>query len=294
MDLLKFKLTIAYDGTAYAGWQAQKIGTGVQEKIEAALARLFPSHPRVHGSSRTDAGVHALGLVAHLEVPRAECRMAPRKLALALNAWLPEDIRVLSAARARKEFHARFDAVGKQYRYFVWNHPAMNPLLRRTAWQVRRPLDRSAMRRAAPLFVGRHDFRAFTANPGYARQSTVRTLTRCDLKQSGRLLTFIIEGDGFLYKMCRGIVGTLVQVGLGKFPAQGVRGMLAKKDRRVAGMTAPAHGLVLWKVVYRKKTGDRKQESGARSQEPGARRQETGGEPKSSRRARHERRSKPK
>jgi len=255
LDALKFKLTIAYDGTAYEGWQLQKIGTGVQEKVEAALAKLFPSRPRVHSSSRTDTGVHALGMVAHFEVPRSECPMTARKLALALNAWLPEDICVLSAARARRDFHARFDASGKQYRYFVWNHPAMNPLIRHTAWHVPRPLDLRAMRAAAPLFVGKHDFQSFAANPGYAKQSTVRSLTRCEFKRQGRLLTFVIEGDGFLYKMCRGIVGTLVQVGLGKFPADEVRRMLTKRDRRVAGMTAPAHGLVLWKVSYRKGQG---------------------------------------
>jgi tRNA pseudouridine38-40 synthase len=248
--LLKFKLTIAYDGTGYEGWQVQKIGTGVQEKVEAALAKLFPSHPRVHSSSRTDTGVHALGMVAHFEVPPSECRMSTRKLALALNAWLPEDIRVLAAARARQDFHARFQATGKQYRYCVWNHPAMNPLLRHTAWHVPRPLDLRAMRAAAPCFVGRHDFQSFAANPGYAKASTVRALTRCDLTRRGPLLTFIIEGDGFLYKMCRGIVGTLVQVGLGKFPAEEVRRMLEQRDRRVAGMTAPARGLVLWKVFY--------------------------------------------
>jgi tRNA pseudouridine38-40 synthase len=253
MDLLKFKLTIAYDGTGYEGWQVQKTGTGVQEKVEAALAKLFPSHPRVHSSSRTDTGVHALGMAAHFEAPSAECKMSARKLALALNAWLPEDIRVVAAVRARKEFHARFQATGKQYRYFVWNHAAMNPLIRHTAWHMPRPLDLRAMRLAAPVFVGKHDFQSFAANPGYAKASTVRTLARCELKQRGRLLTFIIEGDGFLYKMCRGIVGTLVQVGLGKFPAEEVRRMLAKKDRRVAGMTAPAHGLVLWKVFYRRR-----------------------------------------
>jgi tRNA pseudouridine38-40 synthase len=248
--LRKFKLTLAYDGTAYEGWQVQKIGTGVQAKVEAALARLFPSAPRVHSSSRTDTGVHALGMVAHFEVPAAECRMAARKLALALNAHLPADIRVLAAAPAPPDFHARFGATGKQYRYFVWNHPAMNPLLRATAWHVPRPLDLAALRDAAPLFVGRHDFQSFTANPGYTRASTVRTLTRCDVRKSGALLTFVIEGDGFLYKMCRGIVGTLVQVGLGKFPAAEIKTMLAQRDRRVAGMTAPAHGLVLWKVFY--------------------------------------------
>jgi tRNA pseudouridine38-40 synthase len=250
MDLLKFKLTIAYDGTAYQGWQVQKIGTGVQEKVEAALARLFPSKPRVHSSSRTDTGVHALGMVVHFEVRKAECRMAPKKLALAINAWLPEDIRVLSAVRVRAGFHARFSAIGKQYRYSVWNHPSLNPLIRHTVWHVPRPLDLSAMRQAGRSFVGRHDFRSFAANPGYARESTVRTLSRCEIKKSGPLLTFIIEGDGFLYRMCRGIVGTLVQVGLGKYAATEIRTMLSKRDRRLGGMTAPPRGLVLWKVRY--------------------------------------------
>ncbi len=250
MDSRKFKLTIAYDGAGYEGWQVQKVGTGVQEKIEAALAKLFPSRPRVHGSSRTDTGVHALGLVAHFEVPAAEARITPAKLLLAINAWLPEDIRVLAVQRARAEFHARFDAKGKQYRYQVWNHPIMNPLLRRQAWHVKRKLDVAAMRRAFREFVGKHDFRSFRANPDYDTDSTVRTLTRCELKRSGKLLTFIIEGDGFLYKMCRGIVGTVVQVGEGKLKPEDIRQILAHKDRRVAGMTAPAHGLTLWKVFY--------------------------------------------
>jgi tRNA pseudouridine38-40 synthase len=263
----KFKLVIAYDGTAYEGWQMQKIGTGVQEKVEAALARLFPSAPRLHSSSRTDTGVHALGMVAHFEVPDAQCKMPARKLGLALNAWLPEDVRVLSASRASEKFHARFDAAGKQYRYFVWNHTAMNPLLRHRAWQVTRPLNVPAMRAAAPLFVGRHDFKSFAASRNYEMESTVRRLTRCDLKKSGRQLTFIIEGDGFLYKMCRGIVGTLVQVGLGKFPPAEIRRMLARKDRRVAGMTAPAHGLVLWKVFYSKSSGSRRKEAMAKAEE---------------------------
>ena len=252
MSALKFKLVIAYDGTAYEGWQVQKTGTGVQEMVEAALAKLFPSRPRVHSSSRTDTGVHALGMVAHFEIPRAEFKMTTTRLALALNAWLPKDIRVLSAVRARGDFHARFNATGKQYRYFVWNHPAMNPLLRHTAWHVPRPLDLKAMRAAAPIFVGKHDFKSFAGTRGYEMESTVRSLTRCEIRKSGPQLTFIIEGDGFLYKMCRGIVGTLVQAGLGKFPAGEIKTMLAKRDRRVAGMTAPAHGLVLWKVFYGK------------------------------------------
>jgi tRNA pseudouridine38-40 synthase len=247
---LKFKLTIAYDGTAYQGWQVQKIGTGVQEKIEAAFGKMFPSVKRIHSSSRTDTGVHALGMVAHVEIPRTEFKMRVARLALALNAFLPDDIRVMSASRVPEKFHARFDAKGKQYRYFVWNHATMNPLLQKRAWHFPMKLDLAKMRAAAKLFIGKHDFKSFAGTRSYEMESNVRTLTRCDIKKSGAQLTFIIEGDGFLYKMCRGIVGTLVQVGQGKIPLSKVADILASKDRRVAGMTAPAHGLVLWKVFY--------------------------------------------
>ena len=227
----------------------QTIGTGVQQKVEEALAKLFPSCPRLHSSSRTDTGVHALGMVAHFEV--LECKLEPRKLALALNAWLPEDIRIFEAKPVGQRFHARFDAKGKQYRYFVWNDSAMNPLIRQTAWHVPRPLDLSSIRTAARLVIGRHDFQSFSASQGYAKGSTIRTVRRCEVKRSGKMLTFIIEGDGFLYKMCRGIVGTLVQIGQGKFAAAEIGRILRSKDRRTAGMTAPAHGLVLWRVFYR-------------------------------------------
>src|SRR5437867_10280050 len=167
MKSLKLKLVIAYDGTNYQGWQTQKTGTGVQQTIEDALAKLFPSRPRLHSSSRTDTGVHALGMVAHFEAPTEESKLSSRKLALALNAWLPQDIRIVSAARASESFHARFDAVGKQYRYRVWNHSAMNPLLRHSAWHVPRRLDVRTMREATRHFIGKHDFKAFTANTRY-------------------------------------------------------------------------------------------------------------------------------
>jgi tRNA pseudouridine38-40 synthase len=249
---MKFKLVIAYDGTAYQGWQWQKTGTGVQELIEAAFVKMFPGVKRVHSSSRTDTGVHALGMVAHVEIPCAEFKMPVARLAIALNAFLPDDIRVLSAVRVPETFHARFDATGKQYRYFVWNHAAMNPLLQNRAWHFPVKLDVKPMRAAAKLFIGRHDFKSFAGTRPYEMESNVRTLTRCDIKKSGETFTFIIEGDGFLYKMCRGIVGTLVQVGQGKIPLTEIKNILASRDRRVAGMTAPAHGLVLWKVFYRK------------------------------------------
>lgn len=250
MDHIRFKLTIAYNGAAYQGWQVQKVGHGVQEEVEDALARLFAGVNRIHSSSRTDTGVHALGMVAHVDIPKERFRMPLAKLPLAINAHLPEDIRVIAARRARPDFHARFDARGKQYRYFLWNHPSMNPLLRGQAWHVPQKLDLPAMRAAARLLVGTHDFRSFAANRDYEVVNTRRTLRKCGIKRNGPLLTFIIEGDGFLYKMCRGIVGTLAQIGRGKFAVDEVRRMLAARDRRQAGMNAPAHGLVLWKVFY--------------------------------------------
>jgi len=252
-DSVKFKLVIAYDGTNYSGWQVQKTGVGVQQKVEEALATIFLTPKRLYSSSRTDTGVHAIGMVAHVEIPKAELRtMDARKLLLALNANLPSDVKVMSAKKVPADFHARFNACGKQYRYFIWNHSASNPLLRTQVWHVPKGLDLAAMREAAKLFLGKHDFKSFAANRDYEMESTVRTMHRCDIQKKGPLLTVIIEGDGFLYKMCRGIAGTLVQLGQGKIAVADIKHILAAKDRRVAGMTAPAHGLVLWKVFYKK------------------------------------------
>jgi len=251
--LTRVKLTIAFDGAGYAGWQWQRSGTGVQQLIEEALAKILHGGPyRLQGSSRTDAGVHALGLVAHADLP-LRGRLTPRKLRIALNAHLPDDVRIVEAAKAAPDFHARFSATGKQYRYAVWNHHAMNPLLRGRAWHVPVKLDYPAMKRAARLFEGKHDFRSFSANRDQVLEDAVRTLSVCRVTRKGPLLTFVIEGDGFLYKMCRGIVGTLVQVGQGRFKESDIRRILAAEDRRAAGMSAPAEGLVLWKVTYPRK-----------------------------------------
>ncbi len=247
---VRLRLEIAYDGTAYQGWQTQKVGTGVQSVVETALRILFPGAGPLHGCSRTDTGVHARSLVAHVDVPPTEWRMPARKLVLALNAHLPEDVRLISARRASPHFHARFHTAGKQYRYFIWNHPALHPLHRHHAWHVTRPLDVPAMKEAARHLVGRHDFAAFTVNPGYTRTSTIRTITRCEVQGRGPAITVIIEGDGFLYRMCRSIVGTLAQVGMGKIAAGSLPDQIASRDRRESGMTAPALGLVLWSVRY--------------------------------------------
>nr|WP_226895547.1 tRNA pseudouridine(38-40) synthase TruA [Luteolibacter marinus] len=246
-------MTLAFDGAAYHGWQGQRSGRGVEDQVQAALGRLFPGASPLVASSRTDAGVHARGLVAHFEAPRDEFKMPPRHLALAINALLPDDIRVLAAVRVRAAFNARFDAISKQYRYTVWNHPVMDPLRRGQAWHVPRPLNVAAMRAAAALFVGTHDFRAFTSKRPGVLKDPVRTLTRCEVRRRGPELTVVIEGSGFLYKMCRAITGTLVQLGEGRLPADGIGAMLAGGDRRTAGMNAPAHGLVLWQVRYRRR-----------------------------------------
>ena len=248
--MLRFKLTIAYDGTRYFGWQVQKGRMTVQQRLEEALRELFPSVKRVLSSSRTDTGVHAMGMVAHVDIPEAECRMDARKLLLAVNSFLPVDVRIVAARRVPEDFHARFDAKGKRYFYLIWNHAAMNPLLHNRAWHVKVPLNLERMQKAAKLFVGRKDFKSFASTREYEMESTVRRLTRCDVRKEGYTWKITIEGDGFLYKMCRGIVGTLVRVGQRKLTQTEIRQIFRERDRSVAGMNAPACGLTLWRVFY--------------------------------------------
>ena len=252
MGVLKLKLTIAYDGFQYKGWQVQKSGITVQQKIEEALQKLFPSVDRVHSSSRTDTGVHARGMVAHVEIEKDEYRIGELKLRLALNAFLPDDVSVLEVKRVPANFHARFDATGKQYRYMIWNHPVSNPLTRHTSWHVSRNLDLADMQKAAKYFIGSHDFSAFAVKREYEMRSTVRVVTNCRFHKKDSMITCVIEGEGFLYKMCRGIVGTLIEVGTGKLNPIDIQNILKSCDRSKAGMTAPAHGLILWKVKYSK------------------------------------------
>jgi tRNA pseudouridine38-40 synthase len=249
-EVIRFKLTIAYDGTGYAGWQLQKNAVSVQQRVEEALRKLFPGVIRVHSSSRTDTGVHAMGMAAHVDIPLAEIKMDARQLLLAVNAFLPEDVRLNEVRKVRGDFHARFDAKEKQYRYVIWNHPAMNPLLRNRAWQIAVPLDFERMQKAAKLFVGKKDFQSFASAHEYKMESTVRRVTGCKVYQRGNELEVVIEGEGFLYKMCRGIVGTLVQVGQRKLTQKDIREIFRKRDRQVAGMNAPACGLTLCKVFY--------------------------------------------
>jgi tRNA pseudouridine38-40 synthase len=242
-----FKLTVAYDGAAYAGWQLQPHGVTVQQRLEEALAKIAGRCVRVHGSGRTDAGVHARAQVAHCAFATAHSTAVLRR---ALNAHLPEDIRVTRVDEAGRKFHARFSAKAKEYRYRIDCAAVADPFTRAYAWHHPQPLNLAAMRKAARLLRGRHDFAALSANPMREVQTTVRTISRLTVRRDGQWVTIAVRADGFLYKMVRTIVGALVKIGEGKMTAAQLR-ELVRGRRRVARIeTAPAHGLFLWRVYY--------------------------------------------
>jgi tRNA pseudouridine38-40 synthase len=242
-----FKLTIAYDGTRYGGWQLQPDTPTIQEAIEQALAKIAGHHVRVHGSGRTDAGVHARAQVASCSFVT---KLALRVLVLALNANLPEDIRVTHVQEVGRKFHARFSAKGKEYRYQIDCGIVADPFLRVYTWHHPRPLDVALMRRAAKGLVGRHDFSALSANPMRAIESRVRKISKLAITKQGNVLTISICADGFLYKMVRSIVGALVKVGEGRLTVAQLRELMLAKKRSALVETAPARGLSLWKVFY--------------------------------------------
>ena len=220
----------------------------VQGELERALARLSAGRRvRVDGAGRTDAGVHARGQVIAFTYTG---RLSRAELGRALAALLPRDIGLGPLRRVHPGFKPRYRAKWREYRYFIWNQASMNPLHRKTAWHVPLKLDLPLMRQAARQFVGKHDFRSFAANRNYETEDTLRNLFKCQIQKKGPLMTVIIQGDGFLYKMCRGIAGTLVQIGQHKIELADLRAIFESKKRSAAGMTAPAHGLVLWKVFY--------------------------------------------
>jgi tRNA pseudouridine38-40 synthase len=243
------KLTLEYDGTDYVGWQRQANGVSVQGLLEEALRPIEGAPVNVSGAGRTDAGVHALGQVASF---RLTATIKPERLVRALNAVLPPDIRAVDAQDVPGDFHARFSATGKVYEYRIINHQTVSPFLRRFVWQVVPALDVAAMRRASQLLVGRHDFAAFQAvrSTATSTERTIRRLEWTEGQGSETPLVMQVEGDGFLRHMVRTIAGTLVQIGLRRWPVDYMSEILESRARIRAGNTAPAAGLFLVRVLY--------------------------------------------
>ncbi|MCX7935386.1 MAG: tRNA pseudouridine(38-40) synthase TruA [Planctomycetota bacterium] len=253
------KLVVEYDGTAYCGWQVQPNGPSVQAALEEAAHKLTGERVRVIGASRTDAGVHARGQVAALRL--AVAAIPADHFALALNSRLPADIAVRASEEAALDFDPRKDVLSKMYCYRLRASPIRPALDRYYRWHVPWPLDRDAMCQAAARFVGTHDFTSFV-NAEYLERAkkaeeenrdTVRTLNRCEVRIAGDDIEIEIEGPSFLYNMVRNIVGTIVDVGRGRFRAEDIAAIFAARDRRAAGMGAPPHGLCLEWIRYKPK-----------------------------------------
>jgi len=244
MRTLKF--TIEYDGSDYIGWQRQPKGLAVQQVMEEALTQFLGQTVTLYSSGRTDAGVHARGMVAHLQTERT---LPLRAFRDGVNRFLPPTVAVQQVEEMADGFHARFDARGKWYRYSVYLGPVQSPLHGRNAWCLRPSLDFEAMQEAAALFVGRHDFAAFRTS-GCSAKTTIRDIFAVDLQRQERLLTIDVKGSGFLRNMVRMMAGTLVKVGQGKRSPQAISDLLAGQNGGVSALTAPAHGLCLMEVWY--------------------------------------------
>ncbi len=245
-ELPKIKLIIAYDGTDYVGWQYQPNGISVQQRLEQALGQLTGTVHSVRSSGRTDAGVHSRGMVCHFVTERDLPLSAWRE---GLNRFLPADIAVRTAEEVNEEFHSRFSASSKHYRYTILQDSVRSPLDRKTSWQIKQALDLEKMRIAGGYFVGQHDFRAFRTS-GCAAQTTVREIFSCDFSEVDSLLHIDICGSGFLKNMIRMMVGTLVEIGRGKRPISDIQDLLETPESVAPALTAPAHGLCLMEVYY--------------------------------------------
>ena len=248
MDSMRtLKLTIAYDGTDYAGWQVQRPGKPtIQGTLQEAARNILQEPVHLIGSGRTDAGVHAYGQVAHL---RTSDPLPCASLQRALNATVPRDIVVVGLEEAAPQFHARFHATSKRYRYRLVNGPVVVPFIRRYVHHVPSRLNVAVMRREAARLLGRHDFRSFQ-NAGRVVADTVRTLSAITIRRKAAELIIEMEADGFLQGMARAIVGTLLEIGRGRLSEGSIRRILLAKDRTAAGPTAPARGLSLLRVSY--------------------------------------------
>jgi len=244
---MKLRLTVAYNGSPFSGWQSQPDGNTIQDRLEKAFASLCVGRVPVHGAGRTDAGVHAVGQCAHADVP--DGRFEPEGWLRALNAHLPAEIRVMRARRARANFHARFSAWGKVYRYTIWNGPVIPPLEKQRAWHVHQKLDFEILKSVCALFTGPHDFAAFSAKRSKEPESTERTIRSLRVVRHGPEITLTFEGDGFLYKMVRMIAGSAVRCAMGRMAPEELAARLRDGSPRTT-CVAPAGGLCLLRVVY--------------------------------------------
>ncbi len=243
---MRVKMTVAYDGTNYKGWQVQPNGITIEEVLNRELTGLLGEDIVVAGASRTDSGVHSLGNVAVFDT---RTRMPADKISFALNQRLPEDIVVQGSCEVAPDWHPRYQNSTKTYEYRILNRTFRMPTRRLDTYFYHHPLDHKKMREAAAYLVGEHDFKSFCA-VGAQVKSTVRTICACDVERENDIITIRVAGNGFLYNMVRIIAGTLIRVGGGEWEPEQMQEILAARDRSAAGPTAPAHGLTMIGIVY--------------------------------------------
>lgn len=242
-----YLLKIAYDGSRYHGWQIQENAVTVQEVFQKALCSVTGLSEDIKACSRTDTGVHAREFCVSV---KTESSIPPERLLAALNHYLPADMAVNECKAVPLDFHARYSCKGKEYTYEIWNHPIRDPFLDGRALHYWYPMDEDLLNRAAEAYLGRHDFTSFCTLDSRERGDLTRTVTESKVERRGNLVVFTVAADGFLYNMVRIMVGTLLRVQQGKFAPEDLPGILAAKDRRAAGPTAPACGLYLNRVFY--------------------------------------------
>ncbi|WP_373600678.1 tRNA pseudouridine(38-40) synthase TruA [Paraclostridium bifermentans] len=239
------KLTIQYNGQNYCGWQKQNDSLGIQGTIEKAIEDITKEKVKIIGSGRTDAGVHALGQVANFNT---DCNIPIEKIPNALNSKLPKDISIIAAEEKNMDFHSRYSAKGKRYRYMIYNNSYRTPIYNNISYFVKYNLDIEKMKKEAKALVGTHDFKGFMSS-GSSVKDTVRTIYDIQIFNQDDLIIIEVEGNGFLYNMVRILVGTLVDIGRGRIDID-MLSIIKSKSRSMAGHTAPAHGLFLKKVDY--------------------------------------------
>jgi tRNA pseudouridine38-40 synthase len=246
----RLKFIVAYDGTTFAGWQSQAGGNAIQDHLERAFEQICSKEMRVHGAGRTDAGVHAIAQCAHVDLPAR--RYSPARWVSALNGVLPSAIRIMRCRFVADTFHARFSAKGKTYRYRIWNAEVLSPFENNRAWHIITPLDLELLTSSAQQFCGEHDFASFAANRGTPETSTVRIIRAVRVRRAGACIAIEVDGDGFLYKMVRMMVGALTQIAAGKSSPNQIKARLKSPRGAIssARVAAPAHGLILVRVRY--------------------------------------------